>query len=68
MAYTYAKLKGRIVEKFGTQKAFADAIGISENSISKKLNGLTGFSQEDIVLWSEKLEIDLREAGKYFFA
>lgn len=68
MAYTYAKLKGRIVEKFGTQKAFADAIGISENSMSKKLNGLTGFSQEDIVLWSEKLEIDLREAGKYFFA
>jgi transcriptional regulator with XRE-family HTH domain len=64
----YAKLKGRIVEKFGTRKAFAEYIGLSENSMSKKMNGITSFSQEDIVQWSKALDIDLKDAGFYFFA
>lgn len=34
--YRYNKLRGRIIEKFGTQEKFAKAVGISENSLSKK--------------------------------
>ena len=35
MVYSYSKLKGRIVEKFGSQSAFANELGVSENSVSR---------------------------------
>ena len=63
----YAKLRGRIVEKYGTIGRFGDAVGLSGVSMSKKLTGLTGFSQADIIRWCELLEIDLSEVGAYFF-
>lgn len=65
--YEYRKLIGRIVEKYGTRKEFAKVLGISENSMSLKLNGKTGFSREDIVRWGELLDIDVNEFGAYFF-
>lgn len=65
--YQYRKLKGKIVEKYGTQKAFADALDISENSLSLKLNGKTGFSQKDIVKWSLLLGIDQAEYQAFYF-
>ena len=64
----YSKLKGRITEKYGTRKAFAEHINLSEHSMSKKINGKTSFSQEDIIKWSKALDIDLKDAGVYFFA
>lgn len=67
MSYTYNKLIGRIIEKFGTRKKFAEAIHMSENSLSLKLNNKTGFSQEDIDLWAQLLDIDVAEYGSYFF-
>ena len=66
--YSYSKLKGKIVEKYGTQGALAEALGISVVSVSKKLNGVTGFSQEDIEKWSELLDISKHEYPDYFFA
>ena len=68
MNYKYNKLRGRIIEKYGTQKNFAEAIGLSTNSISKKMTGKSGFSQKDIESWSEKLEIAQAENWEYFFA
>lgn len=67
MGYTYDRLRGRIIEKYGSQEKFAEVIGISSNSMSKKMNGKTGFSQNDIVKWSELLDIDKSELGSYFF-
>ena len=66
--YEYRKLIGRIIEKYGTRKAFAEKLGISENSMSLKLNGKTGFSQDEMNRWSDLLEIDVSEIGDYFFA
>ena len=68
MDYKYDKLRGRIVEKYGSQERFAEIIGISPNSMSKKMNGKTGFSQRDIVKWSELLGIKKAEYSEYFFA
>ncbi|MBQ8559086.1 MAG: DUF739 family protein [Tyzzerella sp.] len=68
MKYKYLKLRGRIIEKFGSQGKFAEAIRLSENSVSKKLTGNSGFSQEDIEKWSYLLEISKEEYGLYFFA
>lgn len=67
MGFVYNKLRGRIVELFGTQEKFAEAIGLSNVSVSKKMTGQTQFSQSDIVLWCDKLDIPLEEAGTYFF-
>lgn len=67
MQYEYRKLIGRIIEKFGTRKAFAEAVGISENSMSLKLNGKTGFSKDDMIRWGQLLDIDVSQFGDYFF-
>ena len=64
----YSKLKGRIVEKYGSQEAFARAINRSTVSVSQKLNGKSSFTKSAIELWADALEIPLSEIGNYFFA
>lgn len=68
MEFGYAKLRGRIVEKFGTQEKFAEALGISNTTMSLKMTGKRAFSQRDIIKWCELLDIDKLEAGSYFFS
>lgn len=68
MVFEYRKLRGRIVEKFGTYGNFAEDINVSLVTVSNKLRGVTQFSQDDIVLWCKALEIPLTESGVYFFA
>ena len=68
MTYTYNKLRGRIVEMYGTQGKFAEKLGISKNSVSKKMNCKTEFSQEDIIRWSMLLNVKKDEYGEYFFS
>lgn len=67
MQYTYKKLKGRIKELYGSQKAFAKKVGLSINSTSMKLTGKRGFSQSDIELWAKFLQIERENFGEYFF-
>ena len=66
--YSYSKLRGKITEKFGSQGAFSEALGVSKVTVSKKLNGVTGFSQDDIEKWSTLLGIKKHEYPDYFFA
>lgn len=63
----FAQLRGRIVELYGSQECFALALGLSNTSVSKKLNGVTSFSSADIVCWAEKLDITVDDIGQYFF-
>lgn len=67
MNCTYNKLRGRIVEKYGTQANFAQAIGISTNAMSNKMTCKTGMSQEDIEQWSVLLDISRKSYWEYFF-
>lgn len=67
MKFEYRKLKGRIVEKYGTRENFGKYLNLSNVSLSKKLNGETGFSQKDIIKWCELLDIDLHNVGDYFY-
>lgn len=67
MIFKNAKLKGRIVEKFGSQKAFADALGVTDTTVNNKLNNRRLMSQDDIASWAETLEIPLDQIGLYFF-
>lgn len=63
----YRRLRGRIIERYETQEAFARVFGISKNAFSNKMTGCSGFSQNDIRKCCELLEIDRDEIGKYFF-
>lgn len=67
MAYDYRKLTGRIIEKFGSRAAFAEAANTSPRTISKKLNNAAKLTQDDIVLWGNLLEIPDDEVRVYFF-
>lgn len=68
MQYKYNKLRGRIIEKYGNYRNFANVLGLSENSTSKKLNCKSGFSQEDIEQWSKLLDIAPSDYGVFYFA
>ena len=68
MPYNYAKLLGRIVEKVGTQGNFAEKMGLSERSVSLKLNGRVGWKQSEITKACEVLSINDEDIPAYFFA
>ena len=63
-----SKLRGRIVEKFGTAKAFAHAIGKTEQTVTAKMTGKSGLSQDDICNWCNTLDLTIDDIGPYFFA
>lgn len=65
--YKYNKLRGRIIEKYGSMSSFAKKIGITDVSMSNKMQCKTGFSQGDIKCWCELLDIQTNEIGIYFF-
>lgn len=67
MSYNYSKLLGRIVEKVGTQGMFAEAIGLSERTVSLKLNGKIDWKQSEIADACRVLDIRDRDIPLYFF-
>lgn len=62
-----AKLRGRIVEKFGTLKAFAAAVHNSESFISQYMNGKKILDQKMIDRWASALDIPADKYNEYFF-
>lgn len=67
MAYDYSKLNGRIVEKCGTQAVFADRMGLSERTVSLKLNNKVAWKQPEMQKASVILEFPETEIQTYFF-
>ena len=65
--FDYSKLRGRIVEKFGSIEAFASETSISNMSVSKKLNNKVAISRDDMIEWSGLLDIPLEEYGAFYF-
>lgn len=64
----YNRLRGRIIEKYGSQGGFAKALNTTEQTITGKLTGKTQFSQSDIIRWCDALDITAASVGRYFFA
>lgn len=65
--YDYSKLRGAIKEKYKTQNMFAKKLKIGRVSLSQKLNGKIGFTQEQITNSCELLGIELENVYEYFF-
>ena len=62
-----SKLRGRIVEKFGSQTAFAEAVHRSISFVSQYLNGKIVLDQKTIDEWANVLDISASDIDVYFF-
>lgn len=67
MNFDYSLLRGKIASKYRNQRGFARAIGISEHSVSFKLNGKKQWRQDEIVRICELLDIPAIAISIYFF-
>ncbi|MBO1199089.1 DUF739 family protein [Staphylococcus simiae] len=67
MLFNYDALNGKIVEKFRNQSQFALALGMSERSLSLKLNNKVGWKDRDIYKASKLLGINDIDIPRYFF-
>lgn len=63
----FPKLRGRIVEKYGTLRNFAKELNVTEATLSLKMCGKSAFKYDDIERISELLDIPKEEYGAYFF-
>lgn len=68
--FDYSKLKGRVIEKVGSLKRYAELLNISDTSISNKLNNKVPFTQDEIFRSADidVLDIKLDDIKLYFFA
>lgn len=66
MSFDYSKLRGRIVERYGSVAKFSEKTKIKYPAVIRKMAGETAFTQADIVEWCELLGIDMSEAPLYF--
>lgn len=63
--FDYSKLKGRITEVYSSRTQFAKDMGMSENSLSYKLNKKRDFTLSEIIKAVELLKIN--DINEYFF-
>lgn len=67
MSFDYTRLDGRITEKFGTRRAFAEAMGTSEHTVSVKMKGKVGWTQREMDRVCDLLQIPHADIPSYFF-
>lgn len=67
MPIDYSKLIGRIIEKFGTRTAFADAMGLKLEALSRRLSNKARWQTEEYIKASDLLDIPPEEIYAYFF-
>ena len=63
----FGRLREKIREVFGTQKAFADAMGMNYTSLNFKLNGKVEWTSGEIEKACILLGISMDEIKEYFF-
>lgn len=63
----FNKLRGRIVEKEGTQRQFAEKMNLSKQTLSLKLNGKREWKQCEIEKACTILDINNADIPGYFF-
>ena len=65
--YDYSKLKGKLREKGIIYKILGEKIGISETSVSERINNNAQFTQEEMEKTMSVLEEPLNKVDEYFF-
>lgn len=67
IVYDYELLKDKISEKGLTQETLAPKLNMSRTSLNLKLNSKSNFTQTEIKVMAELLNIPSKELGNYFF-
>ena len=67
IVYDYELLKDKISEKGLTQETLATKLNMSRTSLNLKLNSKSNFTQTEIKVMAELLNIPSKELGNYFF-
>jgi hypothetical protein len=65
--FDYSRLRGRIIEKFGSFTAFAVATGQKKSNLSSKLSNKARISSEEMLAWSAPDKLDISPADLYVF-
>lgn len=67
--FDFSRLIGRIIERFGSRRAFCSASGMSETILSSRLNNQSHFKDYEIFRFCtpELLDIKDDEVVAYFF-
>lgn len=65
--YNYSKLKGKIIEMYGTQSSFLENISMSNTTFIKKMNNEGYFSQPEIEEIITVLKVSKDDIVNYFF-
>lgn len=60
------KLRARIVEKYGTNRQFAEIMGITPLTVTNVVKGKTTPTTRQLPRWCEALEIAPEETGIFF--
>ena len=63
-----SKLRGKIVEKFGTLENFAKELGTTRQTLSNKMNKKIPWKQDQIETVCMILDIDKSQIFEYFFS
>lgn len=61
------RLKGRIIEKYGSVRDFAKAVGVCQSTMSFLLNGKTVWRSDKMETAIKLLEIPKEDIAFYFF-
>ena len=67
MPIDYSKLRGRIIEKCGTNAIFAKKMGWSERTMSLKINCRIQWKQDEILKATRILDLRIEDIQTYFF-
>lgn len=62
----YSKLKGKIVERFGSATKFANAMGMSDATLSQRLQGTSPWKVPEIAKAAKLLEIKRKDVLAFF--
>lgn len=63
----FNKLRAKFAERGTTQKEVAKKIGINSGTFSKKMNGVTEFTRDEIAMISMVLGLSKDELNDVFF-
>lgn len=67
MNFDYSRLRGKIIEKFGSCEAFNKAAGWHDCKVNRILNNSHKLFTGDMEILIEMLEIEPEEIKAYFF-
>ena len=65
--FDLSRLRGRIIEKFGSFTAFALATGQKKSNLSSKLSNKARISSEEMIAWSAPDKLDIAPAELYAY-